>query len=120
MYALYRLMAAIDTSGLPHHGSVGTADLNRILQIVFGLAASIALLIIVIAGFRYIVAAGDPEGVSRAKKAILYAVIGLLVSLAAFSIVTIVLQNIGTDNTANSSSSSSNGGGGGGTPMMRE
>jgi hypothetical protein len=94
MNVLYRLTAAIDTSGLPHHGSVGTADLNRILQIVFGLAASIALLIIVIAGFRYIIAAGDPESVSRAKKAILYAVIGMLISLAAFSIVTFALRNI--------------------------
>lgn len=94
MYALYRAMAAIDTSGLPHQGGVSMADLNKILQIVFGLAASIALLVIVIAGFRYIVAQGDPNNVSQAKRAILYAVIGLLVSLAAFSIVTLVLRDI--------------------------
>jgi hypothetical protein len=95
MYTFYRVMAVIDTSGLPHQSGVGMDDLNKVLQIVFGLAASISLLVIVIAGFRYIVAHGDPDGVSRAKKAILYAIIGLLVSLAAFSIVTLVLRNIG-------------------------
>lgn len=91
----YLLASVIDTTSLPHQRAVGAVDLSSILQVVFGLAAAIALLIIVIAGFRYVVAAGDPNSVSQAKKAILYAVIGLLVSLAAFSIVTFVLRSIG-------------------------
>lgn len=84
----------INTTCLPQ--PVATAGtLQTVLSIVFGITASIALLIIVIAGFRYIVAAGDPNSVSQAKKAILYAVIGLLVSLAALSIVTFAIKGIG-------------------------
>jgi hypothetical protein len=85
--------ALINTSCLPQPAAT-TDTLQTVLSIVFGITASIALLIIVIAGFRYIIANGDPESVSRAKKAILYAVIGLLVSLAALSIVTFVIKGV--------------------------
>ncbi len=74
----------------PAQGAMGD-----VLRIVFGISASVALLIIVISGFRYILAAGDPGKTAQAKKAILYAVIGLIVSMAAFSIVTIVLKAVG-------------------------
>jgi hypothetical protein len=80
--------------GLPK----ATADqgaLSTVLSIVFAITAAVALLVIVIAGFRYIVARGDPNSVSQARNTILYAVIGLLISLAAFSIVTFVLKGIG-------------------------
>ncbi|MEO6760838.1 MAG: hypothetical protein ABI220_00480 [Candidatus Saccharimonadales bacterium] len=89
-----KFIAQLDTGGLPHHGLVGDGDLHNILGIVFALAASVSFLVIVIGGFRYIVAHGDPNNVARAKMAILYAVIGLLVSLAAFSIVTFVLKGV--------------------------
>jgi hypothetical protein len=54
-----------------------------------------AVMIIVIAGLRYILAHGDPSATATARNAILYAVIGLLVSMAAFSIVTFVVGGIG-------------------------
>lgn len=67
----------------------------NITGIVFGVTASIAFLMIVIAGFRYILAHGDPNATAQAKNTILYAVIGLIVSLAAFSIVTFVIKGVG-------------------------
>lgn len=90
----------LETKGVLPNSDSGVADpaqgaLADVLHIVFGLSASIALLIIVISGFRYILAAGDPGKTAQAKKAILYAVIGLIVSMAAFSIVTIVLKAVG-------------------------
>ncbi len=69
--------------------------LNTILSIVFSITGAVALLIIVIAGMRYILARGDPNSVAQARNTILYAVIGLVISLAAFSIVTFVLKGIG-------------------------
>lgn len=81
---------AIDGSCLPH-GVASNGTLQLILQIVFGIAGSIALLVITIAGFRYVVSRGDPNAVAQAKNAILYAIIGLLVAIAAFSIVTFVI-----------------------------
>ena len=65
------------------------------LTIVFGLAAAIALLMIVINGFRYITSSGDPQRTAQARQGILYAAIGLIVSVSAVAIVTFVVKGIG-------------------------
>lgn len=80
------------------YGTLPTAKGNTIqivLDIVFGLSASIALLMVVISGFRYIVAHGDPGATANARNGILYAVIGLIVVMAAYSIVTFVIHGVG-------------------------
>jgi hypothetical protein len=82
----------IDTSGLPK--ATGSNAIATILNIVFALAASIALLMVVLGGFRYIVANGDPNATSSAKNTILYAIIGLIVVITAYSIVTFVVKGI--------------------------
>jgi hypothetical protein len=64
------------------------------LQIVFGTMGAVALLVIVISGLRYVLAAGDPGKMSQAKMAILYALIGLAISLAAFSLVAFVVKGV--------------------------
>lgn len=70
-------------------GSVESA-----LQIAFGLGGAIALIIITIAGLRYVVSAGDPASATKARNAIIYALIGLVVCLTAFSIITFVLGRL--------------------------
>jgi hypothetical protein len=96
---LFAVVSNIAPGGLPNQSVVGTdpgaTALQTILSIVFAVTASVALLIIVIAGFRYVVSHGDPNAVTQARNTILYAVIGLLVSLTAFSIVTFVVKGIG-------------------------
>ena len=47
---------------------------------------------IVIGGINYALSQGDPGKVKKAKDTILYGVIGLVVALLAFAIVTFVLQ----------------------------
>ncbi|MBL8122450.1 hypothetical protein JNM87_06930 [Candidatus Saccharibacteria bacterium] len=101
MYKLYsQLVAAvaeIDASPLPNStktGDVGVAVLPVVLNIVFGVIGSVALLIIVISGMRYILAAGDPGKMATAKKGVLFAVVGLLIALSGFSIVAFVVKGI--------------------------
>jgi len=75
-----------------------TADhsfIESALQIVFTTTTIIAVLIIAIAGLTYVVSGGNPETINRAKDAILYAVIGLVVSLLALTIVTFILGRVG-------------------------
>jgi hypothetical protein len=83
----------IDTNCIPHTAANSTAISNA-LNIVFAFSASIAVLIIVISGFRYIVAHGDPNATAQAKNGILYALIGLIVVMAAYSIVTFVVKGV--------------------------
>lgn len=94
--AIFRVLAAVslDTSSLPNNGAgdAPSSFLSAALQIVFGVTGSVALLMIVISGFRYVIASGDPAAMAKARATILYAIIGLAVALAGFSIVTFVVM----------------------------
>jgi hypothetical protein len=52
----------------------------------------IAPLIIVIAGYLFLTAGGDPQKVSTAKKMIMYTITGLIVLLASYGIIKIIVQ----------------------------
>ncbi|MEI6755774.1 MAG: hypothetical protein WCK80_02040 [bacterium] len=80
-------------NGLPH-AAANNGTLQAILQIVFGIAAALAVLMIVIAGFRFIAGVGNPQEVSKARSTILYAVIGLIVAISAEIIVSFTLGNL--------------------------
>jgi uncharacterized protein YacL len=85
----------VDTSPLPNVQAATTrSEIQLVLTIVFTITGAIALLIITIAGFRYVLSRGDPQAVAQAKDTIIYAGVGLVVSLVAFSIVTFVLKSI--------------------------
>jgi hypothetical protein len=88
-----QMAGVVRTDALPH-ASANNGTITTVLGIVFAFTASIALLMIVIGGFRYVTAQGDPNGTAQAKNTIIYAVIGLLVSMVAFSIVTFVIKGI--------------------------
>ncbi|HPR09288.1 hypothetical protein KDA06_02985 [Candidatus Saccharibacteria bacterium] len=83
----------IDVTPLPQPAP-NDASISVILSILFGVMASVALLIIVIAGLRYILSNGDPGAMAKAKGAIIYAVVGLLISMSGFGIVTFVLKGL--------------------------
>jgi len=57
------------------------------IWVVFGL---IALVAFVIAGVLFLTAAGDPEKVAKARTAFLWGIVGIIVGILAFSIVTII------------------------------
>lgn len=94
MHVLHVLAAVINTSGFPQ-GKADSAKLSTVVNTVLGIVASIAVLMIVVNGFRYIAAHGDPNATAQARNGILYAVVGLIVTMAAFSIVTFVVKGIG-------------------------
>ncbi len=93
MNSLYHFAQVITTEGLPK-AQANQASIDNILSIVFSITGSIALLMIVIGGLRYVLAHGDPSAVSQAKNTIIYALVGLVVSLMAFSIVTFVVKGV--------------------------
>ena len=84
--------AQIDGSGidLPKPATTG-AQVEAVLSVVFKVAGAVAVLVIIIAGISYIISAGDPQKTAKAKDAILYAVIGLVVALLASVIVSYTL-----------------------------
>ena len=80
-------------------GSLPDADakkstLDTLANVAFGIAGSLSLLFVVIGGVRYVMSSGDPNNLSRAKNTILYAIIGLVVTISAFAIVRFVLMRV--------------------------
>jgi hypothetical protein len=90
---MYYYFAFLDTSNLPK-AQANQGSISAVLTIVFAVAGSLALLMIVIGGFRYITAQGNPNDVARARGTIIYSVIGLLVAMAAYSIVAFVVKGV--------------------------
>lgn len=77
-------------TGIPTTKADQSAVTNA-LGAVFIVVGAVCVLFILIGAIRYVTSGGDANGVSRAKDTILYAVIGLVVTLAAFLIVQLVL-----------------------------
>lgn len=64
---------------------------KNILTTVFTWTGIISVIVIIIGGVFYITSQGEPDKIKRAKNAILYAIIGLIISLLSFAIVNFVL-----------------------------
>ncbi len=80
-------------------GMAKQADANSLLTQVInwllGILASLSILMIVVAGIMYITSAGDEGKVESAKKWLIYAVVGLVVALLGFVIVSTVSGALG-------------------------
>ena len=71
--------------------------LSHVLRIVSGLLVLIGIVtvgFIIKGGIDYAMSQGDPGKVKKAKDSILYAVIGLVVSVLAFAIVQFILNHV--------------------------
>lgn len=66
---------------------------QRIFSLVLGLAGGIALLLIIIAGYRFMASQGDPEKITEARQQLISAIVGLLFIIFSF----VILQVIGVD-----------------------
>lgn len=67
-----------------------------IINVLMGLLGIIAVVIILIGGFKWMTAGGGDEKVAEAKKYIMQGIIGLVVILAAWSIARFVLNSLVT------------------------
>ena len=67
---------------------------TQITQTIIYITGAISVIMIVIGGLKYVFSAGDSPGVQSAKNTILYAIIGLVVTLFAQVIVSFVLSKL--------------------------
>lgn len=61
--------------------------LDTIIVFIIYLAGPIAAIMIIIAGYFFVTAAGDPNKITTAKQIILYTLIGLLIILCATGLI---------------------------------
>lgn len=75
-------------------GDQVTVVIKNVIGIISFLVGLVAVLMIVIAGFRFVTSNGDAGTVSSAKNTIIYAVIGLIITIMAYAIVNFILDNL--------------------------
>ncbi len=77
---------------------LGTKDIRTtvgsIINVLMGFLGVIAVVIILIGGFKWMTAGGNEDKVTEAKKLIMSGIIGLAIVLAAYSIATFVVMGL--------------------------
>lgn len=81
--------------------------LQGILNGIIGFLGVVAVIVIVIGGVMYMTSQGDPGKTKKAKDTILYATIGLIISVLSFIIINFVV-NIVNSQSGSADSSSNN------------
>ncbi len=77
-------------TGLPGSTATISAGLTNIINILLGIIGGLAVIFIIIGGIQMITSAGEPLKYKQARETILYAVIGLVVALSAYAIVSFI------------------------------
>ncbi len=77
--------------GLLASGGFVTNAINTVLIII----GAISVIMIIIGGLRYVLSGGDSAGIKGAKDTIIYALVGLVVSLLAYTIVSFITGKVG-------------------------
>jgi len=71
-----------------------------ILNVVMGFLGIVAVIIILIGGFKWMTAGGAEDKVEEARKLIMAGIIGLIIILTSFAIAKFVINNLLTATTA--------------------
>jgi hypothetical protein len=86
--------------GLEYGNAIGLSEADprtvakNLIQVILGFLGIIAVVIILLGGFKWMTAAGNEDKVGEAKKIIVAGVIGLIIILGAWAIANFVLTNV--------------------------
>lgn len=84
---------AARADGMPTELIGETGVFTRITNTVLYVVGIISVIMLIYGGLRYILSGGDSKKVTDAKNTILYAIIGLIISILAYAIVNFVINN---------------------------
>ncbi|MEX0932014.1 MAG: hypothetical protein WDZ81_00210 [Candidatus Saccharimonadales bacterium] len=81
--------------------NTGAGNLTSVFQTIANtlifLIGAVAVFMLIIGGFRYVVSGGDSESIQSAKNTILYAIIGIVVAFLSFAAVDFVIGRLGAN-----------------------
>lgn len=93
------IVVLAEGGGVTIPNPLGSTDfgglLRKIADAVGTLIATLGTIMIIVAGILYLTSAGSPERMSKAKTALVYAIAGIVIGLAAKGIVEIIEQTLG-------------------------
>ena len=85
--------------GVPDNLAFGDDSIiRRGINLMLYAVGVISVIMLIYGGFRYVISGGQKESVTAAKNTILYAIVGLIISIFAYAIVKFVISAVvGTD-----------------------
>lgn len=86
---------AARADGMPAELIGDAGVFTRISNTVLMVVGIISVFMLIMGGLRYILSGGDSKKVTDAKNTILYAIIGLIISILSYAIVNFVLTAVG-------------------------
>jgi len=90
---------ALGSNGSCTTNGGGGSSISDVFKLVVNVlsvvAGAVAVIMIVVAGFRFVTSGGDSNSVSAARNTIVYAIVGLIVVALAQVIVRFVLHKLG-------------------------
>lgn len=88
------------SAGLNTGGAGGlTGVAGKLINMAMGFLGIIAVMVILLGGFKWMTSGGNDEKVKKAKALIFQGIIGLAIVLSAFAITTFVISNVITITT---------------------
>jgi hypothetical protein len=86
------ILAQVTSKSLPK--ATVTTSMSSVLKVVFTFVGIISVIFVAIGGLKYTLSSGDPQQIKQAKETILYALIGLVLAVSMFTIISFVLGRI--------------------------
>ncbi|MBR5621428.1 hypothetical protein IKW75_03040 [Candidatus Saccharibacteria bacterium] len=86
--------------GMPSELIGRTGVFTQITNTVLFAVGIISVVMLIYGGIRYVLSGGDSKKVTDAKNTILYAIIGLIISILAYAIVNFVINTVTGDNNS--------------------
>jgi hypothetical protein len=81
--------AGFDTEGADFKTTIG-----RLIKVALGFLGIVAIIIVLIGGFKYMTAGGSDDKVADAKKWIISGIIGLAIILSAYTLTSFVITQL--------------------------
>jgi hypothetical protein len=75
-------------------GSVTQSAFHNIADTLIYIVGAVAVLMLIIGGLRYVTSQGSSDGVKQAKDTILYGIIGVVVAILAYAVVSFVASSL--------------------------
>jgi hypothetical protein len=64
----------------------------NVVRILVALSGALAVIFIIVGGLFYVVSSGDPARIKRAKEILKESIIGLIITIVAYSAITFIAQ----------------------------
>lgn len=69
-------------------------DLQNALRFIFGFAGAMAVVAVTYGGFKYVMSRGNADATNKARDTIVFALIGLIIAITSFGIISFVMDNV--------------------------